>query len=388
MKLTCRKNWLLFVCLLASFMSFSQTEIDIKGSDSILIQIRTDTIRKWVHTSVALKDTTYKDSFQLAKKKLGALRDSAGFYKKFLAHIKTDSLKRRLTDTVKKFLAIDGHFRINLIDTTSSPATASATPTHPATSFQPAEKDWLETLTDSVPLLSIFLALIAGIITLAILLWKKGPKQAAATVLPDSLLKIYPEVKRNKELEVTVRKIGEIHMAMEQELETLKINNESANKLIKELEEKKEVLNTELTAAKQALKEKQDEIANSDKANESFKGWADKVLDKYFRDLAIMLEKNQIKDEQEIYRLILTRLITFSMHSASILKKQIKDATELDSLNLQLLDGDEPRPIGVITENTQFGHADPLAYYIYHLLKRHQVEGLHDVFVKGYKIGT
>jgi len=75
------------------------------------------------------------------------------------------------------------------------------------------------------------------------------------------------------------------------------------------------------------------------------------------------------------------------MHSASILKKQIKDATELDALNLQWLDGEQPRPKGEITDNTQFGHADPLAYYIYHLLKTHQVEGLREVFVKGYKIG-
>lgn len=381
MKLKPQKTLCILFCLTAWTASFSQTHITLKSNDSIALDVRTDTANKkvFVHWNFQHGDSTITDSFALIKAKLATLKDSAAFYASIKKYVGVDSVQKIVIDTVRKLLSTNKHFSIQLVP----PPRVIDPPNNPS----PPPAKWWQILLDTTTLLVIFIILLIIIVCLLLAGRNLKLSKSITPIVPNELIKLFPGVKNGKDLQTTVRRIQEEHGKMDADFRHEKQRNEELSRLIKDAEEKFGSTKQELEFNKQALEQSRQAFVEAEKGQENFKNWSDIVLEKYFTALAQKLEQNQRNDEEEVYKLILTHLIPFALHSASILKKHIKEATELDSRNIQLLNGEHPNPTDIITDNTQWGHTDPLAYYLYKLLKKHQVEGLEGVFVKGYKIG-
>lgn len=381
------KSFCLLNIILIAFSASGQNPSQL-GNDTIKLQIRTSPDLQMVFAYYYSKNKSKTDTFRVERNGNGNWKDSARFYRIVKGYFGGDSIAKRVVDSVKKHQAAED-FQVNIaedsiqvIENRNEPqALEIPENTTKETDVLPKNSSiWLE--------LTLGILLVVVVILVILLIKKRRNKSASEEEILMRLSQAFPELKkhRNNNSKAVEAIISTFH-DMKGELEDV---NEHSRILKKDLEEKQLLLHekqNEVAQLHNELNDARQTITENIQNNQAFKNYSALLLDKYYNELNIALQKNEYKDQSETSALVLKNIIPFAFHGASLLKSLTENATALDELNIKLLQGQAPNTNDVITEDTPKGHCDPLAYSIYHLLKEHGISRLDEVFIKGYKIG-
>lgn len=159
-----------------------------------------------------------------------------------------------------------------------------------------------------------------------------------------------------------------------------KINSLKNENELKNVEIELNVKKTELTLA-------QNEITDIKKNNEENLEFGKRLMQNYFGALYDEIKTPGIaKDKAE--SILISHIFSIAFLSISYFKKQNNKYLDCDDFNYKLLLGIAKPIEGIqVNEHSSKMSVDEIAYYTYHLLKSHNIEGLGSVLYSGYKIG-
>jgi len=382
--------------LIISLNFYGQKKIWIRGDDSIKISVSQTANKKFRIIKESLLEPISSDTFFLPTK--------AMMYDKITTFPKTDSLKHAIQDSVKKYLSDSNSIEVLIISQKSSErdSVAQTKSDHRKTDAEHQIPSNSTDRTKTIMFGIIGLFLIGGVLYYFFFRKKKrfpskdnsDIHEKQNPILSALIANGFPNLSKKKD----PRKQAQIILEEFQRKESLVFSLQAS---LEDSNNKMNLLSNQLNALKEEEVNKQNEISELSKKitehehqrakeeadSKEFNFLAEKLIQKYFIETSQKLRENTSMSEKETEEFVLKNIFGLAFHSASLLKKHIKQSSEHDDLNIQLLQGLAAKPTNVVTSNSEYSASSPLVYYIFKLMKDHGADRLDDVFVQGYKLG-